>query len=121
MRSFLFSTTTVALVLAACSGEPLTALPSDAGVEPMTTAAEAGRPIASAMGRPRAALRRFADSTRLAVSSTGWPWSMTPTAWSAAASSRCRSTRSQTLPAYPFTAMRLAAVAGVTADPRVTG
>jgi subtilisin family serine protease len=48
MRSFLrslLSATTVALVLAGCSGEPLTALPAEAGVEPMATAAEAGEPI----------------------------------------------------------------------------
>ena len=44
LRSLL-SATTVALVLAACSGEPLTALPGEAAVEPMTNAAEAGRPI----------------------------------------------------------------------------
>lgn len=41
----LLSAASVMLVLAACSGEPLAALPSEAGLEPLATGARAGQPV----------------------------------------------------------------------------
>jgi subtilisin family serine protease len=48
MRRFLstlLSAATVVLVLAACSGEPLAALPGDTGLGPLAAGAQAGQPI----------------------------------------------------------------------------
>ena len=41
----LLSAASVMLVLAACSGEPLAALPSEAGLEPLAAGAQAGQPV----------------------------------------------------------------------------